>query len=296
MFSCTRLPKSFTYLFHGNGCFWLLFIILLLVPPVSMGKETPSIRIGLTPVFLDNQTAFLRKWENYIENHLHRPVEFVQRQSYREILDLLGKDRLEFAWICGYPYVRYHRQLRLLATPLYAGKPLYQSYLIISSEDTGTKSIADLKGKVFAYSDPDSNSGFLVPQVELKKLGIDPKHFFSKSFFTWSHRDVVVAVAEGLAQGGAVDGYVWDTLAKIHPSLTDRTRVITKSDYFGFPPFVANAHVPQDEFSRMQKVLLEMDRDPQGKELLDYLNIDGFTEGEERLYEGIRVLFEQYVQ
>ncbi len=244
--------------------------------------------IGLTSVFLNDQTSFLRDWRTYLETRLGKPVNFIQRQTYREITEMLLKDRLDVAWICGYPYIRHWKQLRLLAVPLFNGEPLYQSYIIVPADDEGTEDITDLGGAIFAYSDPDSNSGYLVPQVQLLKAEHDPKEFFRKAFFTWNHRDVVVAVAEGLAQGGAVDGYVWDTLAQMQPELTKRTRVVAKSKKFGFPPFVSRPGLPYDDFQRIRRILTDMATDPEGQDLLKRLNLDGFTWGNDHLFEGIR--------
>jgi len=258
--------------------------------PLAAASDKPlkGFRIGLTAVFLDNQTSFIKEWEGYLQRRLGDPVEFVQRQSYREITQLLVKGQLDAAWICGFPYVRYRSQIRLLGVPLYQGKPLYQSYLIVPAGDLKTQKIEDLQGAVFAYSDPDSNSGFLVPQVDLRRQGIDPEHFFSKTFFTWSHRDVVVAVADGVAQGGAVDGYVWDTLSKTHPELTRRTRVASRSEYFGFPPLAARLSLGEKDFQRLQQVLMEMPADPEGRKLLQRLNLDGFSRGNDQLFDSIR--------
>ena len=113
--------------------------------------------------------------------------------------------------------------------PLHRGKPLYQSYLIVPSTNTRTRSYKDLKGAVFAYSDPDSNSGYLVPQFQMLEQGVRPVDLFRKSFFTWAHQDTVRAVAVGLAQTGAVDGYIWEVLAQIQPALTAKTRGVSKS-------------------------------------------------------------------
>ena len=148
---------------------------------------------------------------------LGRPVAFVQRRSYREVSELLLAEKLDAAWICGFPYVRYRDRMRLLAVPTCEGEPLYRSYVIVPSSDQTTQSIGDLGGKIYAFSDPDSNSGWLVPNSLLFRLGKDAATFFRKSFFTWGHRRVVDAVAVGLAQGGSVDGYVWDTLKLQHP-------------------------------------------------------------------------------
>lgn len=269
----------------------LLFLILALAFATSTQAVSPpakpAIRIGLTPVFLDDQSAFLNTWRIYLERHLDRPVVFVQRGSYREILELLRDGKLDFAWLCGYPYVRNHEHIRLVAVPLYRGEPLYHSYLIVPAADKKTLSLADLSGKVFAFSDPDSNSGHLYPEYLLAQKNLSPTPFFSKSFYTWSHRKVVEAVAAGLAQGGAVDGYVWDTLSRTHPELTSRTRIVTESPQFGFPPIVASRSVSKRDIKAFQKVLFSMVDDDEGASLLDKLNLNGFVYGNKILYSSI---------
>jgi phosphonate transport system substrate-binding protein len=215
-------------------------VLSALIPAAASGD--PGYRVGVTAVVLNDQTSFLKKWQAYLEQRLHAPVHFVRRKSYREITELVLQDQLDVAWICGYPFVRHRQRMRLLAVPLFGGEPLYQSYLIVPRDDRATHDITDLQGKIFAYSDPDSNSGYLVPQVHLRKAQIDPRRFFAKAFFTWAHRDVVVAVADQVAQGGAVDGYVWETLRQVEPELTARTRVVRKSEKFGFPPIVSRAY------------------------------------------------------
>jgi phosphonate transport system substrate-binding protein len=246
-----------------------------------------AVRIGLTPVFLDDQVAFLNVWRDYLEKRLQRPVVFVQRGRYREITELLQQEKLDFAWVCGFPLVANRQHMKLLAVPVFNGKPLYQSYLIVPASDRQTRSILDLRGKVFAFSDPDSNSGYLFPSYTLIQLDERAAAFFSRTFFTWAHRKVVEAVAAGLAQGGAVDGYVWETLQRSHPQLTSRTRVVQKSPEFGHPPFVARGSIPRGDFAAMQRVLVEMSDNAEGANLLRTLNLDGFTPGNLQLFDGI---------
>ncbi|MBI5891568.1 MAG: phosphate/phosphite/phosphonate ABC transporter substrate-binding protein [Nitrosomonadales bacterium] len=272
-----------------------LWLLLLLAPLAQAAEKTPSpaaVRIGLTPVFLDDQAAFVSAWRIYLEARLHRPVTFVQRGSYRETVDMLREGKLDFAWVCGYPYVRNRDVFRLLAVPLYKGEPLYQSYIIVPAGDKQTRSISDLRGKVFAFSDPDSNSGHLYPEYLLAKRDETAAGFFSKTFYTWSHRKVVEAVASGLAQGGAVDGYVWDTLVFSHPELTNKTRVIAESPQFGHPPFVASRSVSPQLFDDMQKALVNMVHDPEGSPMLAILNLDGFVYGDPHLFDGIAEMFQ----
>lgn len=270
------------------GMRWLVlcWALFMAANTWAEGEDVP-IRIGLTPVFLDDQTAFVNTWRVYLQSHLKRPVVFVQRASYREITDLMRSGKLDFAWLCGYPYVRNKQTMNLLAVPVYQGKPVYRSYLIVPASDRQTRSIADLRGKVFAFSDPDSNSGYLVPAYELHELQEKPSTFFSKTFFTWSHRKVVEAVAAGLAQGGAVESYVWDTLALQHPELTTRTRIVRESAEFGFPPFVVGKTVAPADTAAMRKTLLAMPQDEEGAKLLRNLHLDGFVAGDEHMYDSI---------
>ena len=256
--------------------------------PLRVEAQTnAAVRIGLSPVFLDDQLSFLNDWRDYLQDRIGRAVRFVQRGSYREIMDLLLEQKLDFAWICGYPYVRHKTKLRLLAVPVSEGRPQYRSYLIVPASDTRTSSILDLRGKVFAYSDPDSNSGFLYPRYALMQLKENPDRFFARSFFTWAHRKIVEAVGSNLAQGGAVDSYVWETLRIYHPELTGRTRIVEKSPYFGHTPVVARNGVARTEFDAMQEALTGMTESPAGKELLKRLNLDGFVAGDEALFDGI---------
>jgi phosphonate transport system substrate-binding protein len=260
---------------------------LAALSPLTARAERPPIRIGLTPVFLDDQINFLTRWRIWLEERLGRTVIFVQRGNYREIVDLVLGGKLDFAWICGYPYVRHRNELTLAAVPLWQGKPLYQSYLIVPASDTRSKSLLDLRGKIFAYSDPDSNSGYLYPRYSLTMRGENSANFFSRTFFTWAHRKVVEVVGVGLADGGAVDGYVWEALAISHPQLTSATRIIERSPLLGHPPIVARPGIPPRELERFREALVTMAQDVRGAELLKELHLDGFVEASPSLYDDI---------
>ncbi|MBI4984768.1 MAG: PhnD/SsuA/transferrin family substrate-binding protein [Rhodocyclales bacterium] len=256
--------------------------------PSALATPSRPIRVGMTPAFLHDQHTLLADWRLYLQEKLGTPVEFVQRDSYRETMDLLHLGKLDFAWVCDYPYVYLGSLVKLLAVPLNQGRPYYRSYLIVGADDfLRRSSMSDLKGAVFAFADPYSNTGYLAPRFRIRQLGGDPATFFRRTFFTWSHRKVIEAVAKGFAEAGAVDSFVWDTLNKLKPELTQGTRVIERSPEYGFPPFIAHRSVAAEDFARMQKVLLDMPKDPTGKHLLDRLNLDGFVVGDRRMYDSV---------
>lgn len=246
-----------------------------------------TFRVGLTPAFVHDQHALMAEWRRYLEARLGVGIEFLPRNSYRETMDLLHQSRLDFAWLCDYPFLYLKELVRLLAVPLNKGRPYYRAYLLVHADNPKPQGMADLKGAAFAYSDPYSNTGYLVPRYQVRQLGEDPTSYFRKTFFTWSHRKAVEAVASGMADGASMDSFVWDTLTQVKPELTNRTRIIGASPEYGFPPFVAHRAVSAADYSAMQRVLLGMQNDDEGKKLLDRLNLTGFITGERRLYDGV---------
>ena len=266
---------------------------LALQPGFSLASDRP-LRIGLTPVILDDRVGFLHRWSDWIEKQLGQPVDFIQRAKYQEIMDLLDRGRLDAAWICGYPYVRHIDTLELLAVPVYKGKPLYRSYLITGAQEEKVRRLEDLSGRVFAFSDPLSNSGYLYPVYRLhQRFPHQPepqRRLFRRTFFTWGHRHVIEAVASGLADGGAVDGYVWDQLHRLHPELTRQTRIFERSPEFGFPPLVTTRNMERDRRAALAALLARMHEDPEGRRLLQSLGLDRFAFRTAKLYAGIALM------
>lgn len=266
---------------------------LALAPALAAMPRRP-VRVGLTPVFLGNQHGLLADWRAYMEAKLQQPVVFVQRNSYRETMDLLRLEQIDFAWICDYPFVYLRKQVRLLAVPLFKGRPYYRAYFIVPARMLDVTSLLDLRNKIFAYADPYSNTGYLTPRYQLRQLGEDPGKFFKRTFFTYSHHSLIEAVADGLADGGSVDSYVWDALSKIRMDITGRTRIVSQSPEYGFPPFVANHAVSAESFQSMQKMLLTMADDGAGKVLLERLDLDGFVVGDARNYELVARMMREF--
>lgn len=229
----------------------------------------------------------MTQWRQYLESKLGVAIEFLPRNSYRETMDLLHQGRLDFAWLCDYPFLYLKDLVRLLAIPLNNGRPYYRAYLLVHAENSKPASMADLKDAAFAFSDPYSNTGYLYPRYQVRQLGEDPNTYFRKTFFTWSHRKAVEAVASGMAEGASMDSFVWDTLTRIKPELTRQTRIIGASPEYGFPPFAAHRSVSAADFTAMQGALIGMQDDADGRMLLDRLNLTGFVPGDRRLYDGV---------
>lgn len=259
----------------------------------AFAQVARPIRFGLTPVFLTSDLELLAALRSYLSRAWQEDVQLVMRRTYQEITLLLVSGQIDAAWICGYPYVQYRDRLDLLAVPVWRSQLLYQSYVIVESlrEITAFEQTA---GDVHAFSDPDSNSGYLVTRALLAERNLHPEQFYRRTFFTYGHRNVVRAVASGLAQSGSVDGYIWEVLREVEPELTSRTRVLRRSEWLGFPP-IASGKVRASGMSKAQlaSAFLNMADDPDGHRVLAALRLEGFAAADPSLFDPIAAKIEQ---
>jgi phosphonate transport system substrate-binding protein len=254
--------------------------------PMSAARAGEIVSIGLNPLFLDSDIQLLSLLQAYLAERLGRPVQLLKRRTYQEITALLLSGQLDAAWICDDPYVQHQDQLALLAVPLYRHEPLYQTYVIVS-RGSKAQSFDEIGGTVHAFSDPDSTSGFLVTRYLLALRHTTPAQFFRTFFFTYGHRNVVRAVANGLAESGSIDGYVWDVMREREPELIDRTRVVYRSEQLGFPPIVGLKSASDATLAKaISAAFIEMNTHPIGREILAILELDGFTKADPDLYQG----------
>jgi phosphate/phosphite/phosphonate ABC transporter binding protein len=117
--------------------------------------------------------------------------------SYEALTRSFVKGEVDFAWLPPIPLVALQRTKG--AVPLVThhrdGNSHFHSVLI-AHRGAMLKKPAQLVGKRAAWVDQYSASGYVLPRIELAKLGIDPKTAFSTERFYRSHTAAVRAVLE----------------------------------------------------------------------------------------------------
>ncbi len=229
----------------------------------------------------------------YVSQKMEMELEFVQRKTYAEVNEILGQGEIDLAFICSGPYAlgREDHGFELLVAPVVQGAPAYYSYLIVN-RDSPHQSLEDLRGTSFAFTDPHSNTGRLVPEYWLAVMGERPESFFRDVIYTYSHDNSIQAVAQKLVDGAAVDSLIWDYYSRENPVHTDRTRVIKRSEPYGIPPIVVAPDMPRDRVDQIQRLLLNMHTDPEGAVILNKLMIDRFVPADPAWYASILELQE----
>jgi phosphonate transport system substrate-binding protein len=263
--------------------------------PGERGSATPPLRVAVAAMVSPKETFDLyRQLLAYLGNKLGTDLEFVQRKTYAEIDELLKKGEIDLAFICSGPYVADRNKFgfEALAVPEIHGSHFYRSYLIVN-KDSPFHHLEDLKGHTFAFTDPDSNTGRLVPTYWLAARHEQPETFFSRIVYTYSHDNSIMAVARNLVDGATVDGLIWDFYQEKTPTFTSKTRIIKKSEPFGIPPLVASKNLPVNSRERIQQILFSMHQDPEGKKILAELMIDRFIAPREEWYDNLRQVYRQ---
>jgi phosphonate transport system substrate-binding protein len=233
--------------------------------------------------------AYYRHLLDYIGEELKRPVEFVDKENYAEINELLKTGNLDAAFVCSGPYVEGHDEfgLELVVSPQAYGETVYYSYIIVNI-DSPAESFKELRGKKFVFTDPKSNTGKLVPTYMLAKMNETPDSFFKEYRYTYAHDKSIKAVAHGLADGAAVDSLIWEYTNKINPEITSRTRILLKSPPYGIPPFVVSSGTDTETKKQLREILLNIHNDEKGRKILKGMMIDKFVPVDDSAYDSIR--------
>jgi phosphonate transport system substrate-binding protein len=260
---------------------------------VNPSPEEPQdgsvIRVAVAAMISARESViYYHQLLDFIAGQLGHKVQLVQRETYGEINEMLKDGKIDLAFICSGPYAtgRQTYGFEALAVPQIRGKYSYHSYLIVNQKST-FQDLMDLRGKTFAFTDPESNTGKLVPTYWLAQQKEQPKDFFGKIIYTHSHDNSIMAVATSLVDGAAVHEQIWEYFNEKNPTFTACTRVIKKSQPFGNPPVVASKFLSRQLRADIQRLLMTMHKDPKGKKILDELRIDRFLHPEDKWYESI---------
>ncbi len=260
--------------------------------PITIAADHPSLPMAVAAILSPQGTAeSYRELAEYLGSALERSVELVQRRTYAEVNTLVAEQRVELAFVCTSAYLdgSADQEMELLAAPEIDGQSVYYSQIIVPANST-IETLSDLRGKIFAFTDPMSLTGRVYPTALVRQMNQEPEQFFSNVFFTYSHDRAIDAVAANVAEGAAVDSVVLRYALDRDPSLLDKIRIIHTSPPFGMPPVVVPAKLPAREKMRLQQILLEMSTNIQGRQVLDHLGIDRFVLIDDTAYDSARAL------
>lgn len=253
------------------------------------------VKIGVAAMISPKETLkYYKQMVDYVGKKLRQPVQMLREENYDKTDKLLESGEISIAFLCSGPYVKDHDKfgVELLVAPQSGGQPFYHAYIIVP-KDSPITDLAGLKGKKFAFTDPKSNTGKIVPAYMIsKEFNTTPEKFFGKVTYTITHDKAVEAVAGKLVDGASVDSLIYDYAAKKNPKFTSRTKVIRKSPKYGIPPVVVRKDIDPVLKSRIKHIFLNMHKDPEGKAILDGIMVDKFIVPRDSDYDSVREMMD----
>lgn len=212
---------------------------------------------------------------------------FVPVTEYAGVIAALKSDQVDVAYLSPLPYAIASGQMKLapLAMPYVKGKLDYHGILFVRA-DSPIKTVADLKGKTIAFSDPTSTSGYLLPRRLLEKSGILPQ--LKNTYSAGDGTTVLKAVETGAADCGASYDQVFTVGYKGHPEKMKLMRVIAQTEEIPNGLYVARGDLPADEIEKLRKAFLDMNSDPEGRKVMLKAPNDKEVPVDDKLFDGVR--------
>ncbi|WP_422422236.1 putative selenate ABC transporter substrate-binding protein [Pseudomonas sp. GZD-222] len=266
-----------------------LFAGLVLSCSSLLAQAADTLKVSAIPD--EAPTELLRKFKplgEYLEQKLGMKVEFVPVADYPAVVEALATDRLDMAWLGGFTFVQVHLKSPT-ATPLVQREQdaKFTSKFITANPEI--KSLADLKGKTFAFGSISSTSGSLMPRYfMLKDDNIKPETYFSRVAYSGAHDATAAWVQAGKVDAGVLNASVWEKLVASGKVDTNKVKVFaTTPSYYDYNWTVRGSLDPALK-EKIKQAFLSLDpAKPADKAILDLQAASRFIETNPDNYKGI---------
>ena len=224
----------------------------------------------------------------YLEQETGMKVSFVPVTDYAAVVEALATRKIDMAWLGGFTFVQAKLRTHGTAVPLVqrAEDAKFTSKFITAQD--GIKSLADLKGKTFAFGAPSSTSGHLMPRYFLGQEGLNPDKDFKTVAFSGAHDATVVFVQAGKVDAGVLNASVWDKLLEQKKVDTAKVRVFATTPPFFDYNWTVRGDLDPKLQARITQAFLKLDpANPAHKEIMALQRASKFIPTKAENYAGI---------
>lgn len=274
------MSRYLSGLFRPLNFTWSFLALLTLVAFVSctkskeLGSEANPIKICLVP---GQDTHILEENGKALEAFLQKDVglnfQLTVPQNFVAVVEALGSKRADVAFMNTFGFLlaseKYQAEARLIG--INKGRDEYSGQII--ARVNGPKSLKDLNGKRFAFVDPASGSGFILPS----KLLQDKKIKLKEYVFAGRHDSVVSMVYQGRVDAGATyhtppeDGVPQDARKIVlaqYPDIFEKVKIIEMTETIPNDPVVFRKDFPIEWREKIVASLKKYIKTDEGKKVL----------------------------
>lgn len=225
----------------------------------------------------------------YLEQQTGVKVQFIAVTDYAAVVESLATRKLDMAWLGGFTFVQTKLRTNGTAIPIVqrAEDEKFISRFIVPA-DSPARTLADLKGKSFAFGSASSTSGHLMPRFFLLQAGIDPDKDFKRVAFSGAHDATLAFVAGGKAEAGVLNASVWDKLVETKNPNTAKVRVLaTTPPYYDYN-WTVRGDLDPALVKKLTDAFLKLDpANPAHKQIMELQRATKFVPTKVSNYEGI---------
>lgn len=221
------------------------------------------LRMGLIPA--EDAEQMLREYEpvrQYLSEKLGIPVEIQVTSDYTAVIEAMRAKHIDMAWFGPFSYIIAANVAEAEAivngVRRSDGKSDYHSIIVVRA-DSGIKTLQDLKGKKFAFVDPVSTSGNLIPRKILIENGINPDKDFSATYYAGTHNAVEYSIANRSVAAGADSDNSYDAMVKAGEIDPKVNQVLFTSDSIPGSPIAVRKDLPIEIKQAIGDALIKMD-------------------------------------
>lgn len=256
--------------------------------PVHQAFGQQELNIGLIPeqnIFRQRERYHLLKM--YLSDKLGISVNFTSLSRYGNIIDRFQAEKMDGAFFGSFTGALAIQKLGvepLVRTVNFDGTSTYHGYIFVR-KDSGIRGVKDMRGKRFAYVERATTAGYLFPLAYFKEHGISDIHsYLGEVFFAGSHDAAILAVLNHEADIGAAKNTIYDQLASENPRIEQEMTILTASKTVPQNALAVRKDLDPALKQSLKQVLLAMDKDKEGAEVLREFGARAFLETTARDY------------
>lgn len=242
----------------------ITFFLLFSISPVMADHAKRELIFGVHPYL--HATTLVERFTpltKYLGKKMGYKIHIRVASSYQDHNDAISQGNVDFAFLGPASYVKltqFKNNYSLLGRLSFAGKNTFRG-VIIARTDNHFSSLEQLRGKQFAFGDPNSTLSTRVPQQILAEAGIGLGDLKIYSHLK-NHHNVALAVLMGKYDAGAVKEEVF------HEYESRGLKALKWTPAIPSHPFVATSKMTHEQINQLQNLLQNLHLQPKANNIL----------------------------
>ena len=263
------------------GLTLLLFFASKTYASTDGGNKPPVFSFGVVPQ--QSATKLAKKWVpilRYISAKTGIKLRFATASNIPVFESRLAAGKYDFAYMNPYHFTVFHESPGYQAFAKVANK--YIKGIVVVRKDSDYSDIAELKNQTIVFPAPAAFAATILPKAHFNNEGVAINYKYVSS-----HDSVYRNVAAGLFPAG---GGILRTLGNVAPEIKNQLRVLWTSKGYTPHAFAAHPRVSDGIVTSVRRVMDEMSEDPEGKTLLETINVKDLEPANNKDWDDVRAL------